>query len=104
MNNRVTVYFVHYKFVNRPICGIFNSTHYRDFDKKFRSAPNWLKLYMPTVPQSAMMVQSCSVSIEGLYLVVPKWSNRSSKVVFSLDQWCTIVAYQIPGHQGGVII
>ena len=30
---------------------------------------------------------------------MPKWSNRSSKmvhIVFSLGQWCTIVAYQIP--------
>ena len=40
----------------------------------------------------------CSIAIEGLNHV-PKWSNRSSKVVhlvFSLGQWCAIVAYQIP--------
>ena len=59
---------------------------------------HWLKSYMPTVPQSTMMDQSYSISIEGLNHVVPKWSNRSSKVghlVFSLGQWCAIVAYQI---------
>ena len=50
-------------------------------------------------PQSTMMDQSCSISIEGLNHVVPIWSNRSSKVghlVFSLGHWCAIVAYQIP--------
>ena len=54
---------------------------------------------MPTLPQSTKMDQSYSIAIEGLNHVVPKWSNRSSKVghlVFSLSQWCTIVAYQIP--------
>ena len=52
---------------------------------------------MPTVGQSIMMGQSYSISTEGLNHV-PKWSNRSSKVshlVFSLGQWCTIVADQI---------
>ena len=46
-----------------------------------------------------MMDQSHSISIEGLNDVVEKWSNGSSKVghlVFSLGQWCVIVAYQIP--------
>ena len=60
--------------------------------------PNWLKSYMPTAPQSTMMDQSYSISIEGLDHVAPKWSNRSSKVghlVFLLGQWCAIVAYQI---------
>ena len=54
--------------------------HSRVFDKNFRSAPNWLKSYMPTTPQSTMMGQSYSVWIEGLNHFVPKWSNRSSKV------------------------
>ena len=46
-----------------------------------------------------MMGQSYSISIEGLNHSAPKWSYRSSKVgylVFSLGQWCAIVAYQIP--------
>ena len=71
----------------------------RIFDKNFCSMPNWLKSWMPTAPQSTMMGQLYSISIEGLNHVAPKWSNRSSKVghlVFSLDQWCAIVAYQIP--------
>ena len=46
----------------------------------FCSVPNWLKSYMPTAPQSTMMGQSYSISIEGLNHVAPKWSNRSSKV------------------------
>ena len=69
------------------------------FYKNFCSAPNCLKSYMPTAPQSTMMGQSYSISIEGLNHVVPKWSNRSSKVghlVFSLGQWSPIVAYQMP--------
>ena len=71
----------------------------RVFDNNFHEAPNWLKNYMPTAPQSTMMDQSCSVSTEGLNHAVPKWSNRSSTVghlVFSLEKWCAIVAYQIP--------
>ena len=58
---------------------------------------------MPTVPQSTMMGQSYSIAIEGLNHVMPKWSNGSSKVghlVFSLGQWCAIVAYQIPCLSG----
>ena len=68
------------------------------FDKNFHSAPNWLKSYMPTAPQLTMMGQSYSILIEGLNHVAQKWSNRSFKVghlMFSLGQWCTIVAYQI---------
>ena len=71
----------------------------RIFDKNFHSVPNWLKSYMPTALQSTIIDQSYSISIEALNHVVPKWSNRSSKVghlVFSLGQWCTIMAYQIP--------
>ena len=71
----------------------------RVFDKNFCKVPNWLKSYMPTAPQSTMMDQSYSVSMEGLNHTVPKWNNRSSIVghlVFSLGKWCTIVAYQIP--------
>ena len=48
-----------------------------------------------------MMDQSYSISIEGLDHVVRQWSNKFSKVghlVFSLGQWCTIVAYQIPWY------
>ena len=78
---------------------LFVCVYVRVFDKNFCSAPNCPKSYMPTVPQSTMMDQSYSISIEGLNHVAPKWSNRSSKVghlVFSLDQWCTIVVYQIP--------
>ena len=59
----------------------------RVFDKNFCSVPNWLKSYMATVPQSTMMGQSYSISIEGLNHIAPKWSYRSSKVgylVFSL--------------------
>ena len=70
----------------------------RVFDKNFCVAPNWRTNYMPTAPQSTMMGQSYSISIEGLNHVAPKWSNRSSKVgylVFPLGQWCVIVAYQI---------
>ena len=40
-----------------------------------------------------------NISIEGLDHVVRQWNNKFSKVghlVFSLGQWCTIVAYQIP--------
>ena len=71
------------------------------FDKNFCPAPNWLKFYMPTVPQSTMMGQSHSISIEGLNHVAPKYGNRSSKMdhlVFPLGQWCAIVAYQIPWY------
>ena len=60
---------------------------------------NWLERYMLTMPQSTMMSQSYSISIEGLNQVASKWSNRFSKVdhlVFSLGQWCATVAYQIP--------
>ena len=52
------------------------------------------------------MDQSYIIAIEGLNHVVPKWSNRSSKVghlVFSLGQWCAIVAYQIPCLSGYVV-
>ena len=52
----------------------------RVFDKNFGLVPNWLKSYMPTAPQSTMMGQSSSISIEELNHVGPKWSNRSSKV------------------------
>ena len=41
----------------------------RVFDKNFHSAPNWLKIYMPTVPQSTVMGQSYSISIEGLIIL-----------------------------------
>ena len=54
---------------------------------------------MPTAPQSTMMGQSYSISTEGLNHVVPKWSNRSFEMghlVSSFDQWCAVVAYQIP--------
>ena len=54
---------------------------------------------MSTVRQSIMMGQSYSISTEGLNHVAPKWNNRSSKVdhlLFSLGQWCAMVAYQIP--------
>ena len=54
---------------------------------------------MPTMSQSTVMGQLCSISIEGLKHVAPKWNNDSSKVhllVLSLGQWCGIVAYQIP--------
>ena len=76
-------------------CQSWSRINIRVFDMNFRPAPNWLKSY---IPQSTMMGQSYSISIEGLNHVVPKWSNWSSKVghlVFSLDQWCVIVAYQI---------
>ena len=74
----------------------------RVFDKNFHKAPNWLKSYMSTVPQSTMMGQSYSVSTEGLNHAAPKWSNKSSTVghlVFSLGKWYAIVAYQIPRLQ-----
>ena len=56
----------------------------RVFDKNFCSVPNWVKNYKPPMPQSTMMGRSCGISIKGLNHVAPKWSNRSSKVVFSL--------------------
>ena len=97
-----------HKYVCEDVCYIFTDTHkleqyilhcgIRVFDKNFRSAPNWLNSYMPTMPQSTVMSQSHSVSIEGLNHVAPKWSNRSSKLshlVFPLGQWCIIVAYLI---------
>ena len=71
----------------------------RVFDKNFCLTPNWLKSYMQTASQSTMMGKSCSASVEGLNHVVPKWSNKSSKLdhlVFSLSQRFVIVAYQIP--------
>ena len=69
----------------------------RDFNKNFCSAPNWFKSYKPTASQSTMMNQSYSISIEELNHVMPKWSNRPSKVghlVFSLGQWYAMVAHQ----------
>ena len=69
---------------------IAQTTQLQGSDKNFHSAPSWLKLYMPTAPQSTLMDQSYSISIEGLNHVVPKWSHRSSKVghlVFTLGQW-----------------
>ena len=59
------------------------------YDKNFRAAPKWLISYIPTASQSTMMGQSYSISIEGLNHVVPKWSNRYSRVghlVFSLGK------------------
>ena len=57
---------------------------------------------LPFMVQSAMMGQSNFFNWRTkpcLAHVKPKWSNGSSKVchlVFSLDQWYVIVAYQIP--------
>ena len=68
------------------------------FDKNFCLAPNWLQSYMPTAPQSTMMDQLYSISIEGLNHVAPKSSNSYSNVghlEFPSGQWCTIVAYRI---------
>ena len=73
----------------------------RVYDKNFRKASNWLKSYMPTAPQSTMMGQSYSVSMEGLNHTVPKWSNRSSTVghlVFSLGKWCTKWLIKYPDY------
>ena len=44
---------------------------------RFFSAPNWLKSYIPTAPQSTMIDQSHSISIEGLNNVASKCSSRS---------------------------
>ena len=54
------------------ICNFKRRNYFRGFDKNFHSAPNWLKSYMPTAPQSTMMDQSYSISIEGLNHVAPK--------------------------------
>ena len=54
---------------------------------------------MPTMAQSTVMGQLCSISFEGLKHVAPKWNYGSSKVgllVLPLGQWCGIVAYQTP--------
>ena len=54
---------------------------------------------MPTMAQSTVMGQLCSILIEGLKHVAPKWNNGSSKVdllELPLGQGYGIVAYQIP--------
>ena len=43
------------------------------FEKNSYLAPNWLKRYMPTTPQSTTVGLLCSISVEGLNHVTPKW-------------------------------